>query len=47
MFREQRGGGEGPQSMRIGVDQIQQLLMEAAHADEFSDGEGIDDVHEE
>ena len=49
MFRDHRGNavaGEREQSMRIGVDQIQQLLMEAAHADEFSDGDGIDDVHE-
>ena len=48
MFREHRGGAGGePQSMRIGVDQIQQLLIDAAHADEFSDGDGVDDVHEE
>jgi hypothetical protein len=49
MFREHRGGisGEREPLMRIGVDQIQQMLMDAAHADEFSDGDGIEDVHDE
>jgi hypothetical protein len=48
MFRDHRGlAGEREPLMRVGVDQIQQMLMDAAHAEEFSDGDGLDDVHDE